>query len=236
MAEAENKSKYVTLTRPEYQSLADIAYNALVNAIINQDFEPGAQLSIDGLAKQLSMSNTPVREALMRANGERLVRQKTNHGFIVADLLTSAALHQMFELRHLLETHALASSDPTSDSILELRNIVERMTNTTDGAVYNDYKDYLLLDHQFHRTLVGMRGNSFILKAWEDLHVHLHLSRLYTGIGLFDSRDSLHEHWAIVQTLERNEKDTAVQLLNKHIKEVENRLDTFLTQRFPSNL
>jgi DNA-binding GntR family transcriptional regulator len=235
MAEAENKSKYVALTRPEYQSLADIAYNALVNAIINQDFEPGAQLSIDGLAKQLTMSNTPVREALMRANGERLVRQKTNHGFIVADLLTSVELHQMFELRHILETHALALSDPTNDAILELRGLVERMTKTSDGAVYNDYKDYLLLDHQFHHTLIEMGGNSYILKVWEDLHVHLHLSRLYTGIGLFDIRDSLDEHWAIVKTLERHDKDEAVQLLSSHIKQVGHRLETFLAQRFPDD-
>jgi DNA-binding GntR family transcriptional regulator len=235
MAEAENKSKYGTLTRPEHQSLADIAYNALVNAIINQDFEPGAQLSIDGLAKQLAMSNTPVREALMRANGERLVRQKTNHGFIVANLLTPAELHQMFELRHLLETHALASSELANDVIRELRNLVERMSNTSNGAVYSDYKDYLLLDHQLHRTLVGMQGNSFILKAWEDLHVHLHLSRLYTGIGLIDGRDSLQEHWSIVQTLERHEKDEAVQLLGNHIKQVGHRLETFLAQRVPGS-
>jgi DNA-binding GntR family transcriptional regulator len=235
MAEAENKSKHITLTRPEHQSLADIAYNALVNAIINQDFEPGAQLSIDGLAKQLAMSNTPVREALMRANGERLVRQKTNHGFIVANLLTAVELHQMFELRHILEIPALASSEPTHDAILELKSLVERMTKASDGAVYNDYKDYLLLDHQFHRTLVGMSGNSFILKAWEDLHVHLHLSRLYTGIGLFDSRDSLAEHWAIVQTLERGARDEAVKLLSSHIKQVGDRLETFLTQRFPDD-
>jgi DNA-binding GntR family transcriptional regulator len=235
MAETESKSKYSSLTRPEHQSLADIAYNALVNAIINQDFEPGAQLSIDGLAKQLAMSNTPVREALMRANGERLVQQKTNHGFIVADLLTPAELHQMFELRHMLETYALASSDLAGDAILELRSTVERMANTSDGAVYNDYKDYLLLDHHFHRTLVGMGDNRFILKAWEDLHVHLHLSRLYTGVGLVDGRDSLEEHREIVQTLEQREKDEAVKLVSSHIKRVENRLEAFLEYRFPGD-
>lgn len=235
MVETDNKAKYGSLIRPEHQSLADIAYNALVNAIINQDFEPGAHLSIDGLAKQLEMSNTPVREALMRANGERLVRQKTNHGFIVADLLTPAELHQMFELRHMLETHALNSSELSDSAIVELRTVVERMSTTSDGAVYSDYKDYLLLDHHFHRILVTMGRNSFILKAWEDLHVHLHLSRLYTGIGLFDSRVSLQEHETIVQTLEQRNKDQAVRLLSGHIKEVEERLELFLVDRFSDN-
>lgn len=231
MAEVESGSKYGTLMRSEHQSLADIAYNALVNAIINQDFEPGAQLSIDGLAKQLGMSNTPVREALMRANGERLVRQKTHHGFIVAELLTAVELHQMFELRYLLETHALSSSKFTPEALVDLSNTVERMKHTSDGAQYSDYKDYLLLDHHFHRTLVERGGNNFVLEAWENLHVHLHLSRLYTGIGLFDVHESLAEHLVIIEMLERHENDEAVERLGNHIQRVEARLEIFLQGR-----
>jgi DNA-binding GntR family transcriptional regulator len=228
VAEQRSKPQYSALTRPQHQSLADIAYNALVKAIVNQDFEPGAQLSIDGLAKQLSMSNTPVREALMRANGERLVRQKTNHGFVVSALLTSKEFHQLFDLRHLLETHALSTARLPNDAIAEISSLIEQMSATSDGAVYDDYKDYLLLDHDFHRSLVGLADNNFILKAWEDLHVHLHLSRLYTGVGLVDRWDSVEEHRAILEALQRNDKDAAVALLSHHIKRVENRLGTFL--------
>jgi DNA-binding GntR family transcriptional regulator len=138
----------------------------------------------------------------------------------------------MFELRHMLETHALASSDFDHDAIHELRSLVEQMANTSDGEVYNDYKDYLMLDHHFHRFLVKLGGNSFILKAWEDLHVHLHLSRLYTGIGLFDGQNSLEEHRIIVRALERQKNDEAVELLSGHIKDVEQRLGSFLAKRF----
>src|SRR5690554_477913 len=75
-------SNYGTLKRQQYLSLTDIAYNVLVEAIINQELKPGAPISIDNLAAQLNMSNTPIREALMRAHGERLVTQKTNRGFL----------------------------------------------------------------------------------------------------------------------------------------------------------
>ncbi len=228
MTEADNTSKYRPLTRPAHQSLADIAYNALVSAIVNQDFEPGAQLSIDGLAKQLAMSNTPVREALMRANGERLVRQKSNHGFIVAELLTTQELRQMFALRHVLETYALSSATLSAAAVVDLSNAVEQMATATDGVVYNDFKDYLLLDHDFHRILVGMARNSFVLKAWEDLHVHLHLSRLYTGVGLIDGRELVKEHRAILEALERGDQDEAVARLSAHINRVENRLGAFI--------
>lgn len=230
MTDQQPKKKYSALTRREHLSLADIAYNSLLAAIVNQDFEPGAQLSIDGLAKQLAMSNTPVREALMRANGERLVQQKTNHGFVVAPLLSAAELHQMFDVRYLLEIHALSQAHLPHDLVPELRRLAEQMDQVSDGAVYSDFKDYLLLDHDFHRTLISLSGNAFLLKTWQDLHVHLHLSRLYTGVGLFDRSESAPEHQAIVDALQNNDLESAIQRLGSHIRRVEIRVRNFLDE------
>jgi len=231
MAHERNTSNYSALKRPEHLSLVDIAYKVLLEAIINQEFPPGAPISIDSLARQLHMSNTPVREALMRAHGEQLVRQKTNHGFVVADLLTPKELYYLFDVRHTLEVHALNSAELSADPIPELAdltNLVERMLHAKDGAVYNDYKDYLLLDHQFHRLLIELSGNSFLVKAWEDLHVHLHLSRLYSGIGLFDRDDSAIEHQAILHALHTKDKAQAVTILSQHIKRVGKRVEALL--------
>ena len=223
-----DKSDYSTVKRPAYLSLVDIAYNALIEAIINQEFAPGAQVSIDSLARQLEMSNTPVREALMRANGEGLVAQKTNHGFVVADILTSQQLHQLFDVRHTLELHALSGVVASRRDIETLQLLLEQMSKSKDGAVYSDFKDYLQLDHQFHRVLVGLSGNQFLLKAWEDLHVHLHLSRLYTGIGLFDRDDSVVEHQAIVDALQQNDNLQVLSLISQHVKRVGKRMEAFL--------
>ncbi len=228
MVDRRTKSNYSALKRPEHLSLVDLAYNALLEAIVNQEFEPGAQISIDSLAKQLKMSNTPVREALMRAKGERLVMQKTNYGFVVAGLLTSTELHQLFDVRHLLETHAASNALITPETVEELASLVERMAGTPDGAVYVDFKDYLLLDHQFHRGLVRLAGNDILLKAWEDLHVHLHLSRLYTGVGLFDREDAVTEHQAILDAVQQRDNDQIASLLSHHIKRVEQRMESFL--------
>ncbi|MBK8022630.1 MAG: GntR family transcriptional regulator [Chloroflexi bacterium] len=219
------------LSRPQHQSLADLAYNALLTAIVNQEFEPGAHLSIDAIAKQLAMSNTPVREALMRANGERLVFQKANHGFVVTPLLSVAELRQIFDLRYVLELHALSQAQLPHALVPELRRLAEQMSRVSDGAVYSDFKDYLRLDHDFHRTLISMAGNAFLLKAWEDLHIHLHLSRLYTGVGLFDRSFSASEHDTIVDALQSSHLENAKQMLAQHIRRVEDRVGSFLQNR-----
>ncbi len=229
MNESNKNANYSGVKRQQqYLSLTDIAYNTLVEAIINQDFPPGAPVSIDSLARQLNMSNTPVREALMRAHGEGLVTQKTNHGFVVADILRSEELSQLFEVRHLLETYALTIGGTTPEMIEKVVSLVERMETTGDGKVYGDFRDFLGLDHEFHHVLVESAGNKFLLDAWEDLHVHLHLSRLYTGIGLFDRHDSAHEHRSILQALQDDNMNSAVQLLSHHIKRVGERMQRFL--------
>ena len=102
------------------------------------------------------------------------------------------------------------------------------MVESSDGTVYDDFREYMALDHQFHLELIKLAGNNFLLDAWEDLHVHLHLSRLYTGVGLFDRNHSTNEHAAILESLQTGDKKKAVSLLSQHIKRVGKRMQSFL--------
>jgi DNA-binding GntR family transcriptional regulator len=221
---------YETLKRQQYLSLTDIAYNTLLEAIINQNFQPSSPISIDSLARQLNMSNTPVREALMRAHGERLVTQKTNHGFVVSNILTPSELKQMFDVRHLLEIHALEEATITDTAVETVTALVNQMGTSSDGKIYDDFRDYMVLDQQFHYALVKLANNNFLLDAWDDLHVHLHLSRLYTGVGLFDRDYSNAEHHTILAALQQGDKKQAISLLSQHINRVEKRMQTFLNK------
>jgi DNA-binding GntR family transcriptional regulator len=211
--------------------LVDIAYQALVEAIVDQVFEPGTRINIDMLARDLNMSNTPVREALMRVMGERFVEQKTNKGFIVTNFLSQEELSNMFAVRLLLETNALSTGRVKGTLIDQLDRFIHEMEITNDGLMYQEFKDYLDKDHQFHQTIVSLSENKFLIQSWENLNVHLHLSRLYTGVGLFDRDNSFSEHTTIVQALKNDNRDQAVELLGKHINDVESRLVTFLSNQ-----
>ncbi len=166
----------------------------------------------------------------MRANGERLVTQKTNHGFVVSNILTPDELGQMFDVRHLLEIHALTEATLTNEAIEEVNALVHQMMESSDGKIYDDFRDYMLLDYQFHLSLIKLANNSFLLDAWDDLHIHLQLSRLYTGVGLFDRANSTSEHQAILTALQQGNKKAAVSLLSKHIKDVGKRMQAFLSK------
>lgn len=213
---------------PKHQSLADIAYQVMVEAIVNQQFEPGSSINIDTLARQLNMSNTPIREALMRATGERLVSQQSNRGFMVTGILTPHELKELFEVRYLIEMHSLETGEITDQAVYQLEKLAEQMDAARDGLLYQDFKDYLYADHHFHRTIVSLPSNSLLIRSWEGLHVHLHLSRLYTGVGLIDRNESENEHSRLVDAVRRHDRDEAIRQLSHHIQSVKDRLLNFL--------
>lgn len=82
----------------------------------------------------------------------------------------------------------------------------------------------MMLDYQFHYALVKLANNSFLLDAWDDLHVHLQLSAYIQEAGLFDRDHSTTEHQAILEALQQGHKKQAVSLLSKHIKDVGKRM------------
>ena len=54
---------------------------------------------------------------------------------------------------------------PTYDAVVQLKALLINV-EYAEWRRYSDYKDYLFLDNDFHRTLVGLAENEFILKAW----------------------------------------------------------------------
>lgn len=224
-------STEVRFHRPEKVSLPDLAYDAVLDAIMSGSLPPGARLSIDELTRQLNMSNTPIREALSRATAERLVVQVTNKGYIVAPMLTEAAYHQLFETRHLLETHALRLLSHQSGAVDRLVAMNEGMATLSPGPRYEDFRAFNRADEEFHRGLVNLSGNTFLIKAWEDLRFHLHVGRLYLGSGVIDFGDALAEHRAITAALRHDDREQAVSALSLHIRSAQKRLLRLLRQK-----
>jgi DNA-binding GntR family transcriptional regulator len=73
-----------------------------------------------------------------------------------------------------------------------------------------------------------MSGNRFLIEAWDNLHFHLHVGRLYAGTGVFDFREGLKEHRAIVDALAAGSKEEPIRLLKEHIKHAQSRLGVLI--------
>lgn len=219
------------LRRPPSRSLTDLAYEAIVQVIVDRQYEPGSRLNIDALAAQLEMSNTPVREALTRAAMQRLVLQDNNRGFLVTPLLNEQEYHQLFDVRALLELHALQTSLPDQETLKRLTELAEIMPSMKHGPIYHDFKQFNQADREFHYLLISSSRNAFLIRAWSDLHFHLHVGRLYAGAGVIDFSQALSEHNTIVEALQKNDQRALVETATQHIQHAEARLRQLLPSR-----
>lgn len=212
------------LKRAPSLSLVEIAYDSITTAIIDQQFKPGSALNIDKIARSLEMSNTPIREALARANSEGLVVQVSNKGYSVSRFLSEKDYQHLFDTRVLLEGYAVSHIQQVD--LIALSGIVEQMTAAKNGRVYNDYREYIDYDRQFHSIIIDGANNSYISHAWRDLNCHLHQNRLrlYDTNGSFDQNDATQEHISILDRLKANDFHSAAEVMVNHLRSTQQRI------------
>jgi DNA-binding GntR family transcriptional regulator len=211
-------------------SLVDIAYEATVEAIISGRFPPGQRVTIDQMAREMNMSITPVREALTRAAADGLLKQSRNRGFMVSELLTHQTYHQMFAVRKLIETHAALYAYPTAEDLLTLEQLNAEMEALEPSADYQMYRTFNQLDQAFHRRIVTLARNPFLTTAWDGLHFHLQMSRLYAEQGVIDHDWAAAEHAEILSALQQDKLQTASDAVSGHILGAEQRLSGLLPE------
>ncbi|MEU5607272.1 GntR family transcriptional regulator [Streptomyces sparsogenes] len=200
-------------------ALTDRVYEGVKAMIMDHEIAPGARVSIEGLARQLDVSATPVREALARLESERLVVKRPNAGYRATDLLDPDALLDLFEMRLLLEPRAasLAAENASDGELRRLRAIVEEMRRQPDlGEKYSDYRRFAALDQEFHDVLAQAAGRPLLADAVNRLHAHLHMLRLNSAPGSVEA--TVAEHERILEALVRRNPEKAAEAMATHLR------------------
>lgn len=91
------------------RSSVDRVYEALREKILSGVYPPGSRLILSRLANEHQMSFIPVREALQRLEGERMVRSERNRGATVTEL-SIADMRDIYETRLILEETAIRAA------------------------------------------------------------------------------------------------------------------------------
>jgi DNA-binding GntR family transcriptional regulator len=216
------------IRRRQQPSLVDLAYEAVLEAIVDCQLKPGERVNLDGLAADLEMSNTPIREALARLTSTGLVQQISNRGYVVTPILSTEEYHHLFDARCLIEIDALCQAELTSELLTDLLNLARQLEGVGYGTTFRTFNDPLNVDESFHLQLLRASGNRFLEAAWKSLNFYPHVSRLHTTAEAFENenvyRASLHQHVQIIERLQNDQRDQAVELLGQHIRSVEDRL------------
>lgn len=212
---------------PTRASLADAVHESLLTWLMDGHAAPGSALSIDGLARDLGVSPTPIREALARIESTGLVHRAALRGYRVADMLSETEVNDLMDARLLLEcrnaTLAVAHVD---DVLLErLADTVRRMAAAPTGPGFAEYREYHAADNEFHHLLNSAGGNRFLLQAFEGLNgqIQRFRLRLIPGSGVTDARQAVTEHGAVVDALATRDADTVEGAVRNHLEKVRDR-------------
>ncbi|MDY3049229.1 MAG: GntR family transcriptional regulator [Rothia sp. (in: high G+C Gram-positive bacteria)] len=146
-------------------SKADSAYQSIREKIISQDLAPGHRLTLSSLAKELTMSVVPVREAIRRLEAEGLVSFERNIGARVA-MIDEGAYSESMNCLSLLEgaATAQAAAHLTSQDLQEAEEINQQLEVLLEDF---DPATFTALNRQFHQKLFSACPNTRLLDLLE---------------------------------------------------------------------
>lgn len=207
------------------QMLADHVHEAILESLMDGRLEPGASVSIDGTARDLDVSPTPVREALARLEHTGLVRRVALKGYKVAPLFSAEDFAQLMEARLAIEpvTARLACERMTPELMTALEESIHNLQTAPRGPSFAEFRDYFAADEQFHRLIAEGAGNPFILAAYDSLGGQVQRFRLFGGVGITDANHAISEHQAICAALRAGDPALASSMMAEHVAKVRGR-------------
>ncbi|MFI7585277.1 GntR family transcriptional regulator [Kocuria sp. M1N1S27] len=187
--------------------LADQVYKEILARLMDGELKSGDPVSIDGTARELGVSPTPVREALARLESTNMVVRAALRGYRVAPMLTHDELLDLMDARLLIEPYnaELASGRADPPFLEALEQSIDDLRNAPNGPHFSDYRSYWEADERFHRLIAEQADNKFVLGAYESLGGHVQRFRLFSGLGVQDARSAIEEHARILKALRRRD-------------------------------
>src|ERR1700691_1589559 len=181
--------------------------------ILAGEYPRGTRLRQDELARGLSASITPVREALRILEAEGLLVSEPHKGMRVAglDLERTKAI---YVVRRLVESYAMRRA-AIRLSPLDLRHIRRLDDRMHDALGHEDARAFRDLNREFHFYFYERAGmpalHQQIAGMWQGFPWDLSLDSVTRGAR------SLAEHAAILTALENRDPDEVAAATEQHI-------------------
>ncbi|NUU31278.1 GntR family transcriptional regulator [Arthrobacter sp. C9C5] len=207
------------------QVLADHVYEALLIALMDGRLEAGTPVSIDGMARELDVSPTPVREALARLEATGMVRRTALRGYRVAPLFTADELADLMDARLVIEpaNAFMACSHADAELTAQLAQAIDDLKAAPRGPSFSEFRAYWEADERFHRLIAESADNQFLLSAYNALGGQVQRFRFFGGLGVTDADFAIAEHTEILQAFEAGDPELARQKMIAHIEGVKQR-------------
>jgi DNA-binding GntR family transcriptional regulator len=192
--------------------------NAIREAIVTGEYEPGQKLSETALSEHYEVSRTPIREALKQLEREGLVEIIPRVGTCVTKP-TEQELRELFTLKEVLEGLAAGLFTEKGD-LSEIAKVRQTVADMEKALQTSDNKLYVEANSIFHETILE-GANSSKLSYMLNLLLNQIPYNRYVFITIGDPvrrEQSLKEHKAILAAIEKGDRMEAEKTMREHVR------------------
>jgi DNA-binding GntR family transcriptional regulator len=201
-------------------SLASLAYQQIKDRLIMLNIRPGEPINDVGLAAELGVGRTPVREALKRLETDHLVVSYARRGTF-ATVVDVTELGAISDIRQLLEPHAArrAAENASPSMRAEMREVAGEIRDLE--VVDRDRTTFINEDMAIHKLIYRATGNAHlkdVLVRYDNL-----ATRIWCLVidKLPDLGEHVREHSTLLEAIAAGDGDTASALALEHVASFE---------------
>lgn len=205
------------------KTMQQAAYEAIQNAIVKREFEPGQCVSEREMSEKLGIGRTPVRNAMKQLAYEGWFNSSPGIGMIVADF-NYENMKENFLVRAQLD--ALAASTCAKNVTPEMLLQLEYCLNACELALKR--KDLILntkLEADFHIKCVELSGNAYLASIYQLVVGHVPKSYYLQTQNEPFSWIALADHRGIVEAIRNGDSKLAEQRVHEHMDRIINGVD-----------
>ncbi len=200
------------------ETLSENVFRRIQAAIVKGEIAPGSKISEPELARTYGISRGPLREAIHRLEGQRLLVRVPHVGARVVSL-SHAEMIELYEIRESLEGMAcrLAAERMTTEQIEELRNVLD--THERDAAFQAGLGYYQQEgDFDFHYRIIQGSGNKTLSQMLcGELYQLVRMYRIQFSTTPNRPRQAFAEHHRILDAIADRDGELAELLMRRHI-------------------
>ncbi len=203
------------------------AYSRIREDIMSLKIPPNTRISVDSMAREFGISQTPIREALSMLEANGLVTKQRFIGYCTAPTLNRKQFEELFEIRLLMEPYAArcAAERMSDKALIDLCGLALEMNPdqaTQSRTLYDQFADQ---DAEFHDQIARGSNNDLIAESLSRLHIHLHIFRLRFHREV--TNEAVTEHTLITKALQQRDPDQAEAAMRAHLQKSYQRLVKF---------
>lgn len=215
-------------------SLAKLARDEVLAAILNGSLAPGDRVNEPDVASRLQISRVPVREALRELESSGVVVSRKHAGVFVRRL-EAKEVQDLYQMRALLDGFAgrIAARLPKPACAALVKRLAASAKRMEQAMQAQESQAYYAENLQFHWAIVEAAGNQSMSETYLGIVQKLHISRLKNLSGEVGMKASIAEHRAIVKALREGDSTLAESLMTRHVDDAFVRLQQFQPEATP---